>query len=67
VTVTRSHLDDGVVADRPPWSRADAWLPGLSHLPISDDPALVGWLIRQFIDDGVAARSHGGHSTAASF
>jgi hypothetical protein len=27
------------------------WLPGLSHVPISDDPALVGRLIRQFLDD----------------
>jgi pimeloyl-ACP methyl ester carboxylesterase len=27
------------------------WLAGLSHVPISDDPALVGRLIRQFLDD----------------
>jgi pimeloyl-ACP methyl ester carboxylesterase len=43
------------------------WLPGLSHVPISDDPALVRRLIRQFIDDAEHARSHGRHLTAASF
>jgi hypothetical protein len=43
------------------------WLPGLSHVPISDDPALVGRLIRQFVDDAERARSHGGDLTAASF
>jgi pimeloyl-ACP methyl ester carboxylesterase len=35
------------------------WLPGLSHVPISDDPALVGRLIRQFID-AERVPSHGG-------
>jgi hypothetical protein len=43
------------------------WIPGLSHVPISDDPALAGRLIRQFLDDAERARSHGGHLTAASF
>jgi pimeloyl-ACP methyl ester carboxylesterase len=43
------------------------WLPGLSHVPISDDPALVGRLIRQFVDDAERARSRGGDLTAASF
>jgi hypothetical protein len=42
-------------------------LPGLSHVPISDDPALVGRLIRQFLDDAEQARSRGGDLTAASF
>jgi pimeloyl-ACP methyl ester carboxylesterase len=37
------------------------WLPGLSHVPISDDPALVGRLIRQFVDDAERARRHGAH------
>jgi hypothetical protein len=41
------------------------WLAGLSHLPISDDPALVGRLIRQFVDDAERARSRGGDLTAA--
>jgi pimeloyl-ACP methyl ester carboxylesterase len=43
------------------------WLPGLSHVPISDDPALVGRLIRQFLDDAERARSRGAGLTAASF
>lgn len=42
------------------------WLPGLSHVPISDDPGLVGRLIRQFLDDAERARSRGGHLTAVS-
>jgi pimeloyl-ACP methyl ester carboxylesterase len=32
------------------------WLPGLSHVPISDDPALVGRLMRKFLDDAQRAR-----------
>lgn len=32
------------------------WLPGLSHVPISDDPVLVGRLIREFLDDAVPGR-----------
>jgi hypothetical protein len=43
------------------------WLPGLSHVPISDDPALVGRLIRRVVDDAEGARSRGGDLTAASF
>jgi pimeloyl-ACP methyl ester carboxylesterase len=43
------------------------WLPGLSHVPISDDPALVGRLIRQFLDDVGHGRTRGRHLTAASF
>ena len=34
------------------------WLPGLSHVPISDDPALIGRLIRQFLDDAEHARGN---------
>jgi pimeloyl-ACP methyl ester carboxylesterase len=43
------------------------WLPGLSHVPISDDPALVGRLMRQFIGDSERTRSRGAHLNAASF
>jgi len=43
------------------------WLPGLSHVPISDDPALVGRLICQFLDDAEHARTRARHLTAASF
>jgi len=32
------------------------WLPGLSHVPISDDPALVGRLIRHLIDNAETGR-----------
>ena len=42
------------------------WLPGLSHVPISDDPALVGRLIRQFVDDAERGRRRGAQLTAAS-
>jgi pimeloyl-ACP methyl ester carboxylesterase len=41
------------------------WLPGLSHVPISDDPALVGRLIRQFADDAEQGRRRGAELTAA--
>jgi pimeloyl-ACP methyl ester carboxylesterase len=42
------------------------WLRGLSHVPISDDPALVGRLIREFLDDAQRAPGRGGDVTAAS-
>jgi pimeloyl-ACP methyl ester carboxylesterase len=37
------------------------WLPGLSHVPISDDPALVGRLMLEFVDQ---AESKGNQAKA---
>lgn len=42
------------------------WLPGLSHVPISDDPALVGGLMRDFLDEAERGRGHGTHLSVAA-
>jgi pimeloyl-ACP methyl ester carboxylesterase len=43
------------------------WLTGLSHVPISDDPALVSGLMLDFLDQAERDRSHGAHLTPAAF
>jgi pimeloyl-ACP methyl ester carboxylesterase len=43
------------------------WLPGLSHVPISDDPALVGRLMLDFVDKAEGARGLGAHLTRSAF
>jgi len=42
------------------------WLPGLSHVPISDDPALVGRLMLDFVNQAEENRSRGVQLTAAA-
>jgi len=42
------------------------WLPGLSHVPISDDPALVARLMLNFANTAEAGRGRGAHSALAA-
>lgn len=42
------------------------WLPGLSHVPISDDPALIAWHILDFLKSTGATRSRDAHQVPAS-
>jgi len=42
------------------------WLPGLSHVPISDDPALVGRLMVDFVNQTEENRSRGAHLMVAA-
>ena len=43
------------------------WLPGLSHVPISDDPALVGRLMLDFVNEAEGARGLGVHLAPTAF
>ena len=42
------------------------WLPGLSHVPISDDPALVARLMLNFLTTAEAGRNRGAHLALAA-
>jgi pimeloyl-ACP methyl ester carboxylesterase len=42
------------------------WLPGLSHVPISDDPALVARLMLDFLKTAEAGRNRVAHPALAA-